>query len=114
MKTERVGRDGYIGLVFEWRGGRTVLTSRRCSAPLQVLEPIDLPGGALGVMLLNNGGGMVGGDRALVEITLGAGARTIVTTPQRAESIVRGASLRGIRLTSQWAPTALWITHPTI
>jgi len=80
LKTERVGRDGYIGLAFEWRCGRTVLTSRRCRAPLQVLEPIDLPGGALGVMLLNNGGGMVGGDRATVEITLGPGARSIFTT----------------------------------
>jgi urease accessory protein len=80
LKTDRVGRDGYIGLVFEWRGGRTVLTSRRCRAPLQVLEPINLPGGALGVMLLNNGGGMVGGDRATIEMTLGAGARTVVTT----------------------------------
>jgi len=80
LKTERIGRDGYIGLVFEWRGGRTVLTNRRCRAPLQVLEPINLPGGALGVMLLNNGGGMVGGDRATVEITLGSGARTVVTT----------------------------------
>ena len=43
---------------------RTVLTGRRFTLPLQVLEPIDLDGtGSATVFLLNPTGGVLGGDR---------------------------------------------------
>jgi urease accessory protein len=80
-KTERVGRDGFLRLVFERREGRTVLTGKRFTLPLQVLEPSRLADGSLYVMLLNPGGGILGGDRLRTEIVLGAGTHVVLTTP---------------------------------
>lgn len=78
---ERVGRDGFLRLVFERRDGRTVLTRRRFSLPLQALEPSRMPDGSLYVMMLNPTGGTFGGDRLRTEIILGAGTHVVLTTP---------------------------------
>lgn len=79
---DRVGRDGFLRLAFERRGGRTVLTRRRFSTPLQVLEPLELAeDGSATVVLLNPTGGLAGGDRLAVELELGAGTHVCVTTP---------------------------------
>ena len=59
----RTGRDGFLGLAFERRAGRTVLTGRRFTLPLQALEPVDLDGtGAATLLLLNPTGGLLGGE----------------------------------------------------
>jgi urease accessory protein len=79
---DRVGKDGALRLAFERRDGRTVLTERRYSLPLQVLEPISVDGdGSLLVMLLNPTGGLVGGDHLRTEIALGPGSHVCLTTP---------------------------------
>jgi urease accessory protein len=80
-RTDRVGRDGFLRLVFEWRGGQTVLTERRYALPLQALEPSRLPDGSLYMMMLNPTGGIFGGDRLRAEIVLGAGTHVVLTTP---------------------------------
>ena len=80
-RPERVGRDGFLRLVFEQRSGRTVLTGKRFTLPLQVLEPSRLPDGSLYVMLLNPSGGILGGDRLRTEIVLGADTHVVLTTP---------------------------------
>ncbi len=79
-KTERVGRDGFLRLSFERRGARTVLTAARMSPPLQVMAPIELADGSVYVVLLNNGGGLLGGDRIRIEIALGAESVARITT----------------------------------
>ena len=62
-RVARAGRDGALDLAFERRGGRTVLTERRFTLPLQALEPMDLDGsGVATLMLLNPTGGLLGGD----------------------------------------------------
>jgi urease accessory protein len=77
-----VGREGRLDLAFARREGRTVLTARRFSLPLQFLEPIDLGDeGALCATLLNPTGGVLGGDRLLTRLQLGDGAHVCVTTP---------------------------------
>ena len=48
--------------------------------PLQAMAPITLADGSAYAMLLNNGGGMVGGDRLRVEAELGADAAARITT----------------------------------
>lgn len=79
---DRVGRDGALRLAFERLNGRTVLTERRFTLPLQALEPIQLDSdGSLYLMLLNPTGGLVGGDHLTAEIMLGAGAHVCLTTP---------------------------------
>jgi urease accessory protein len=77
----RVGRDGSISLDFARRDGRTVLTQRHYTLPLQVLEPMELEAGAATLMLLNPTGGVLGGDRLHTEVRLGAGSHACLTTP---------------------------------
>ena len=61
LPLDRVGKDGSLRLAFERRDERTILTERRYSLPLQVLEPISMDGdGSLLVMLLNPTGGLLG------------------------------------------------------
>jgi len=49
-----------LHLAFEARGGRTVLTARRFTLPLQALEPMDLDGdGVATLLLLNPTGGLL-------------------------------------------------------
>jgi urease accessory protein len=80
-RPERIGRDGFLRLVFERRDGRTVLTKRRFTPPLQALEPSRLPDGSLYTMMLNPTGGTFGGDQLRTEIVLGAGTHVVLTTP---------------------------------
>lgn len=80
-RPDRVGRDGFLRLVFERRGDRTVLTERRFRVPLQALEPSRMPDGSLYLMMLNPTGGTFGGDRLRTEVILGAGTHVILTTP---------------------------------
>jgi urease accessory protein len=78
----RTGRDGRLELGFEARAGRTVLTRRRFTLPLQALEPMDLDGdGVATLLLLNPTGGVLAGDRLETGITLGPGARVCLSTP---------------------------------
>jgi urease accessory protein len=81
-RLERVGRDGWLSLGFERRDGRTVLTDRAFTLPLQVTEPLSLDqDGSLLVMLLNPTGGLVGGDCLRTQIRLGPGSHVCLTTP---------------------------------
>ena len=80
-RPERVGRDGFLRLVFERRDGRTVLIGRRFALPLQALEPSRRADGSAYIMILNPTGGTFGGDRLRTEIVLGAGTHAILTTP---------------------------------
>jgi len=77
----RVGRDGFLVLGFERRGGRTVLAERRYTLPLQALECMELEDGVAALMLLNPTGGVLGGDRLDTRVRVGAGAHACLTTP---------------------------------
>ena len=78
----RTGRDGFLGLAFERRAGRTVLTGRRFTLPLQALEPVDLDGtGAATLLVLNPTGGVLGGDRLETRVELGPGSHVCLSTP---------------------------------
>ncbi len=78
---ERVGRDGFLGLRFERRLGRTILGQCRFKLPLQALTPAELADGTAYLMLLNPTGGLVGGDHLSTQITLEAGTSVCLTTP---------------------------------
>jgi urease accessory protein len=78
---ERVGREGALRLRFERRDGRTILAACRSTVPLQVLAPMALGGPAAVVSILNPTGGLVGGDRLLIDIEAGPGTHACLTTP---------------------------------
>ncbi|PYM59393.1 MAG: hypothetical protein DMD77_04680 [Candidatus Rokuibacteriota bacterium] len=78
----RTGRDGFLGLAFERRADRTVLTGRRFTLPLQALEPVDLDGtGAATLLVLNPTGGVLGGDWLETRVELGPGSHVCLSTP---------------------------------
>src|ERR1700722_18176296 len=60
---ERIGRDGSLEIAFRRDGDRTILARRPFTHPLQALEPLRADDGSLCLMMLNPGGGIVGGDR---------------------------------------------------
>jgi urease accessory protein len=78
---ERVGRDGFLGLRFEQRRGKTALTQCRFKVPLQALALAELADGTPYLMLLNPTGGVLGGDFLLMQIALGADTGVCLTTP---------------------------------
>lgn len=81
LSPERVGRDGFLGLRFERRFGKTILAHCRFRLPLQALSPIELADGTSYLMLLNPTGGVVGGDVLLTRIVQDADTRVCLTTP---------------------------------
>jgi urease accessory protein len=78
---ERVGRDGFLGLRFEQRLGRTILAQCRFKLPLQALTPFELADGTACLMLLNPTGGLVGGDYLFTRIIQRSDTRVCLTTP---------------------------------
>lgn len=116
----RLGRDGFLGLRFTCRGTATVLAERRFRTPLQVLEALSFPGDpALGVMLLNPTGGVLGGDRLVTEMAVGDGAHVVVSTPSatriygsRGETAVQDTTATvGCGATLEYVPDHV-IPHP--
>lgn len=79
-RLERVGRDGFLHLAFKREGGRTVLTRRRFTHPLQALEAVRTADGTLCLMMLNPSGGLVGGDRLRTRVEIGSDAAVVLTT----------------------------------
>ncbi len=77
----RVGRDGRLRLVFERRGARTVLARSGWTLPLQVLAPLAVDDPATIVSVLNPTGGLVGGDRLVVDVEAGCETHVCLTTP---------------------------------
>jgi urease accessory protein len=78
---ERIGRDGFLGLRFERRFGKSVLTQCRFKLPLQALTPIELADGTSYLLLLNPTGGVLGGDFLLTRIVQEESTHICLSTP---------------------------------
>jgi urease accessory protein len=74
------GVRGTAQLAFTRRGSRTVLSRSRLEAPMAMVRPFELPGGAVLVQLLSLGPGLCGGDSLAIDVHAGPGAHAIVTT----------------------------------
>jgi urease accessory protein len=71
-----------VYLVLQQTGSRTTIQDYYAHPPLQVLRSVYLDDtGTAYIYLLNPGGGILGGDRYRITVTLQAGARAYVTTP---------------------------------
>ena len=112
----RVGRDGALTLRVERRGARSVLTGCRWTLPLQVLAPVALDDAAAIVSMLNPTGGLVGGDRLIVDVQVGADAHACLTTPS-ATKVYRTAAApaqQSVRLTLAAGARLEWVPDHTI
>jgi urease accessory protein len=81
-------RDGRIGLRLRADGAVTRLAELDQAAPLRCLFPLVSKAEPLTACLTNTAGGIVGGDRLAVSITLDPGARALVMA-QAAEKLYR-------------------------
>jgi urease accessory protein len=71
-----------LQLRFEYQEGRTVMTERRHSGPLQVQKPLYPEGRSVcHAVILHPPGGMAEGDLAKINVTQGTGTRTVLTSP---------------------------------
>src|SRR5277367_4707752 len=80
--------SGRTDLSFARNGDATVLAGLYQQSPSRVLFPRPPAGEPPLAVLVNTSGGMAGGDRSSVTVTIGAGAAATVTT-QAAEKIYR-------------------------
>ena len=72
---------GVVELSLRRAGPRTVVRDAYFQTPLQIMRPYYLDdSGTAYVYLLSPGGGVVGGDRYAITVTLEAGARACMTT----------------------------------
>jgi urease accessory protein UreH len=74
-----IGRTARLELVFEARGGRTVLAHAYAEPPFRIGHAFDL-GGAAYVILVCSGPGVFAGDRLRQSIHVGRGARAVLTS----------------------------------
>ena len=112
----RVGRDGRLAIRVEPRAGRSVLTGCRWTMPLQVLAPVALDDPAAVVWMLNPTGGLVGGDRLMIDVDVGSGAHACLTTPS-ATKVYRTAGVAAeqtVRLTLAPRARLEWVPDHTI
>jgi len=75
-----------LSLAFADDAGTTRLVGREHFGPLRVQKPLYPEGGAVcHAIVVHPPGGVVGGDRLLVEATVGAHARALLTSPGAAK-----------------------------
>src|SRR5215831_5960504 len=94
MSSESIGGAGFAGVAsrgpakdaasiakvaFESAGGATALREAYAESPLRLLSPRSR-GSAAWVCVSTLGGGLVGGDRAQLSLTVGARSQAVVTT----------------------------------
>jgi urease accessory protein len=113
---DRVGRDGALRLGFERRGATTVLVRSRYTLPLQVLAPVTLDDPAAVVSILNPTGGLLGGDRLAIDVSLGPAAHACLTTPS-ATKVYRSAgepARQDVTLRLEAGAVCEWVPDHTI
>lgn len=82
IATRDAGWQASLALDFERRGERTVLSHVRHTGPLRVQRPFLPEGPAVPhLYILHPPGGLVPGDVLAVEVEVGPGARSLLTTP---------------------------------
>jgi urease accessory protein len=74
--------NGHLSLRFDYDSnlGRTVMRAGRQDSPFKVIRAFPLADGAALVHLHNVSGGLLGGDRMILEVEVGPGAAAQLTT----------------------------------
>lgn len=106
---------GHIALAVAADAGGTRRSRVREKGSLRVRFP-NVPGEALEAVIVNTGGGMTGGDRFAIDITVGAGARLLAGTAA-AEKIYRSTGADAemdVRLDLHAGARLCWLPQETI
>jgi urease accessory protein len=107
---------GGCRLAFDRAYGVTRLKTRDQRAPARLLTPRDLAVGIAGATLVNEAGGLAGGDRMDHAVSVGPGAAAVVTS-QAAEKVYRSTGPASVLATDldvgddAWAE---WLPQETI
>ena len=97
VDTAAVGRVGTIALEYIRRGGRTVFGRTNAQTPWHLLPPIYLDeSGSAYTLLVNPSGGLVGGDRLSIELSVGPKAHVLISTPS-ANRVYRSPSQEAVQ-----------------
>lgn len=112
-----VGRVGELTLDYIRNGHGTVLSNSRCRSPWHLLPPINLDDtGCAYTLLLNPSGGLVGGDHLSLQVTLGADAHVLLSTPSanRVYRSVEEPSVQTVSLAIGPGAVLEWMPEVTI
>jgi urease accessory protein len=112
-----VGRRGALSYEFEREGSRTVLTRSSCTSPWHHFPPTYLDdSGCAYTWLVNQSGGLVGGDHLSVEAQLHAGTHVLMTSPSanRVYRSLTEPALQEIRLSVGPNARLEWLPEVTI
>ena len=121
LQPEEAGWRAQLKLGLEHRHGRTRLHRRWHQGPLRVQKAFypRWPGAeenGCQVVILHPPGGVVGGDRLLIDVEAGPGSRALITTPG-ATKFYRSAgpeAVQSVRLSVAGEATLEWAPQETI
>ena len=112
-----VGRHGALLYEFERSGSRTVLTRSSCTTPWHHFPPSYLDdSGCAYTWLVNQSGGLVGGDHLSVEAQLHARSHVLLTSPSanRVYRSLAEPSVQEVRLSVGTEARLEWVPEVTI
>ncbi len=99
------------------REGRTVFGRTRCQTPWHLLPPIYLDDtGSAYTLLVNPSGGLVGGDRLSIDLSVGPKAHVLISTPS-ANRVYRSPSkpsVQTVEITVGAGGMLEWVPEQTI
>lgn len=115
--TASVGRVGTLQVEYVRQDHKTVIARSRCTSPWHLLPPVYLDDtGSAYTLLLNPSGGLVGGDALSIEMTLGADAHVLISTPS-ANRVYRSlvqASVQTVEISVGPGAVLEWVPEPTM
>lgn len=114
---ESVGRVGELRLEYAKRDHQTVITRSYCTTPWHLLPPIYLDEtGSAYTLLVNPSGGLVGGDRLSIEMTLDKEAHVMISAPSANRIYRSEEKLSEQMITITVGPNAIleWLPEHTI
>ena len=77
-----VGRVGALEVNYVRQDQKTIISRANCTSPWHLFPPVYLDEtGSAYTLLLNPSGGLVGGDRLSIDMSLGPRAHVIISTP---------------------------------
>lgn len=96
-RTASIGRVGTLALEYVRRGDRTTFGRTSCQTPWHLFPPIYLDdSGSAYTLLVNPSGGLVGGDRLSIDVSVGPKGHALISTPS-ANRVYRSLSEESVQ-----------------